>query len=75
MYKYIIEKYRDNIEHFALKLSAMLQDLKIEGGCKSLEIDHNCLRPKDSEHVSRVRDELGSMGKEISCKPFQSRLH
>lgn len=69
----MVHEYITNTEAFADKLSVMLHDLKIEEGCRDLEIDHICLRLQDPMHVSRVRDELGNMGKEISCESVNGR--
>lgn len=69
----MIQEYISSTGAFGEKLSAMLQDLKIEKECKKLEIDHVCLRLKNPEHVASVRKELESIGKEISCENVNGR--
>jgi len=61
------EILQSQIESFSKKLDTALEELDILDVCKSLSIDHICVRLKDSADVDSLKIELEGAGQIISA--------
>jgi uncharacterized protein len=67
------EKLQNQTEVFIDKLNIALDELGIRDICKNLEIDHICVRLKDTADVASLKQELEVVGKIISAVQVNGR--
>jgi len=65
--------YLQSLETFEVRLLKILDDIEIYESCKSLAIDHVCIRLSTVNQVDILRQELQTIGEEISVAEVNGR--
>ena len=64
---------QEQVAVFSKRLNEALLEIGIQEECKGLEIDHICVRLKDSTDINNLRNELEGFGQIISAVQVNGR--
>ena len=71
--KVTLNNLQSQVEKFTEKLNTSLVELGILDNCQNLEIDHICIRLKDTANVQSLKKELEAIGQVISAVNVNGR--